>query len=64
MLKVAIKGQPLNPLVNQFGIRSMVNKLILSRSGTSDLKKYLGFFDHKNTVVGMKVVEHFSQKNV
>ena len=64
VLKVAIKGQPLNTLVNQFGIRSMVNKLILSRSGTSDLKKYLGFFDHKNTVVGMKVVEHFSQKNV
>lgn len=63
VLKVAIKGQPLNTLANQFGIRSMVNKLILSRSGTSDLRKYLGFFDHKNTVVGMKIVEHFSQKN-
>lgn len=64
VFKVAVKGQPFNTLINQFGIRSTVNKLILSRSGTSELRKYLGFFDHKNTAVGMKVIEHFSQKNV
>ena len=64
VLKVAMKGQPINTLSNQFGIRSMVNKLILSQSGTSDIKKYLDFFEHRNSVVGMKVIEHFSQKNV
>lgn len=64
VLKVAMKGQPINALSNQFGVRSMVNKLIVSRSGTSDIKKYLGFFGHKNSVVGMKVIDHFSQRNV
>lgn len=60
VLKVAIKGQPINSLVNQFGIRSAVNKLIISRTGDSDLKKYLNFFGEKNSVVGMKIIEHFS----
>lgn len=64
ILKVAVKGQPINTLANQFGIRSMVNKLILSNGGASDLKKYLGFFGHKNSVVGLKLIEHFSQKKV
>jgi len=64
VLKVAMKGQPINALSNQFGVRSMVNRLIVSRSGTSDIKKYLDFFGHKNSVVGMKVIDHFSQRNV
>lgn len=60
VLKIAIKGDPVNAIKNQFGVRSMVNKLILSKSGTADLKKYLGFFDQKKTAIGMKVIEHFS----
>ncbi|MFA6902901.1 MAG: hypothetical protein WC236_07460 [Gallionellaceae bacterium] len=60
IFKMAIKGDLLNTIRNQFGVRSMVNKLILSKSGTADLKKYLGFFDQKKSVVGMKVIEHFS----
>ena len=60
VLKMAIKGDPVNAIKNQFGVRSMVNKLILSKSGTADLKKYLGFFDQKKSAVGMKVIGHFS----
>lgn len=60
VLKIAIKGDPVNVIKNQFGVRSMVNRLILSKSGATDLKKYLGFFDQKKTTVGMKVIEHFS----
>jgi len=60
VLKMAIKGDPVNAIKNQFGVRSMVNKLILSKSGTTDLKKYLGFFDQKKSAVGLKVIEHFS----
>jgi len=60
VLKIAIKGDPINAIKNQFGVRSMVNKLILSKSGTADLKKFLGFFDQKKTTVGLQVMNHFS----
>lgn len=60
VLKMAIKGDPINAIKNQFGVRSMVNKLILSKSGITDLKKYLGFFDQKKSVIGLKVIEHYS----
>ena len=61
VLKVAIKGQPLNALKNQFGVRSMINNLILGRTGHAELKKFLNFFGHKNTTVGMKVLEYFAK---
>jgi hypothetical protein len=60
-LKIAMKGDPVNALKNQFGVRAMVNKLIMSKSGVADLKKYLGLFGEKNSAVGMKVLEHFSE---
>ena len=60
VLKIAIKGNPINALRNQFGVRAMVNRLILGKSGIADLKKYLGFFDQKKSAVGMKVIEHYS----
>jgi len=60
VLKVAMKGQPINTIQNQFGVRSTINKLIVSNSGNSDLRKLLGFFGHRNTRTGMSVLEHFS----
>lgn len=63
ILKVAIKGSPLSALQNQFGVRAMINKLILGTSGDSELKKLLKFFGHHNTRVGMRVLEHFSLRN-
>lgn len=64
VFKIAMKGQPINAIRNQFGLRSMINELIVNSSGYADLKKLLGFFGHRDTVVGMKVVEHFSHKTV
>jgi hypothetical protein len=61
ILKVAIKGHPINTLQNQFGVRAMVNSLILSRSGNSELKKFLNFFGHDKSRVGLQVLEHFSK---
>jgi hypothetical protein len=63
VLKIAIKGSPINTLQNQFGVRAMINKLILGKSGSSELKKFLKFFGHNNTSIGMKVIEHFSSRN-
>lgn len=62
-LKIALKGNPINNLKNQFGVRSMINKLILERSGSTELKKFLKFFGHHNTSTGLKIVEHFSSRN-
>jgi len=63
ILKIAIKGSPINSLQNQFGVRAMINKLVLGTSGRTELKKFLKFFDHQNTSIGMKVLEHFSSRN-
>lgn len=62
VLKVAFKGQPLNTLKNQFGVRATVNRLILAGSGSEELRKLLGFFDHRNSAVAVRVVEHFKAK--
>lgn len=62
VLKIAIKGSPINLIRNQFGVRSMINKLILGPAGNAELKKLLKFFGHNNTTVGMKIQEHFSSR--
>ena len=60
-LKIAMKGQPVNAILNQFGIRSTINKLMLDRTGNQELKKLLSFFGHKNSSTGMTILEHFSK---
>lgn len=61
IFNIAVKGNPINTLQNQFGVRAMINKLILGASGTVELKRLLKFFEHQNTSVGMRVIEHFSK---
>lgn len=61
VLKISFKARPLNDLQNQFGVRSMINRLIFSKSGNSDLKKYLSLFDHQGSPTGLKILESFSQ---
>jgi hypothetical protein len=63
VLKIASKGSPVNTLQNQFGVRAMINKLILGASGGAELKKLLKFFGHHDTSIGMKVLEHFSSRD-
>jgi hypothetical protein len=60
IFNMTIKASPINTLQNKFGVRAMINKLILGPSGNAELKKLLKFFDHHNTSVGMRVIEHFS----
>jgi hypothetical protein len=60
VLKIAFKGDPLNTLKNQFGVRSMINKLVTTRSGDTELERLLGFFGHRTSGVGLKVLDHFA----
>lgn len=62
VLKMAVKGRPVNSLRNQFGVRSMINKLILNRAREADLRRFLSLFDQRNTAIGMKVIEGFVRK--
>lgn len=61
MLKIAIKGDPINRLRNQFGVRASINKLIFSGSRNSDLQKLLALFGERTSAVGLKVTDHFLQ---
>ena len=60
VLKIALKGQPINAIQNQFGARLVINNLIVGRSGNADLKKFLNFFGQRNTTVGLKILENFA----
>lgn len=59
VLKISLKKDPVNSLVNQFGVRSLVNRLILANTGVAEIKKLLGFFGHEKSVIGLKVIDHF-----
>lgn len=63
VLKVAFKGRPVEAVRNQFGVRAAVNRLILTGSGLQELKRLLGFFDHRQSATAMKVIEHFRTKD-
>ncbi len=59
-VSLGMAGQPVNWLRNRFGIRSMVNKLILDHGGHAEIKKLLGFFKHRSSALGLRIIEHFS----
>lgn len=60
VFKFAFRGNPINTAKNQYGVRSMINKLVTTRSGDTELEKLLGFFGHRSSAVGLKVLDHFS----
>jgi len=62
VLKVALKGHPVEAMKNQFGVRATVNRLILSGSGLDELKRLLGFFGHRHSGVAVKLIDHFRTK--
>lgn len=63
IFKIAIKGQPINHIANQFGIRATVNNLILEDRNSSALEKFLSLFDHQKSQLGFQISEHFSTKH-
>ena len=62
-LKVAMKGNPINYLQNQFGVRSCINELILTESWEADLRKFLGFFNERSTKLGLGIIEFYAKKD-
>lgn len=59
ILKIAVKGNPINYLANQFGVRSSICELISSESWESDLRKFAGFFGHRSSKLGLGILEEY-----
>jgi hypothetical protein len=62
-LKVALKGNPIERLRNQFGVRSTANRLILFGTGIQEFHRLLRFFGHGNSELSAKLIEHFRMKD-
>jgi hypothetical protein len=53
-LKATVKsGSPMKSLKNRFGVRAALNRLILSQSGTSVLKKLRKIFGEEHSRLGV-----------
>lgn len=63
-LKVAMKGNPINYLQNQFGVRSYINELILTESWEADLRKFLGFFNERSSKLGLGIIEFYAKQDL
>lgn len=62
VFKIDLKGDPMNLVKNQFGIRSTINKLILNEVGRKSLSKYTNMFGEKGTDIGYSLEQYFANK--
>lgn len=58
---LSLKIKPLNQLLNRFGVRSTINRLIFQPNGSEQLKKLLKLMDHEKSKTGFSVMQHFLQ---
>ena len=60
IFKMAINGNPIETVKNQFGIRATLNKLILGPSGNAELRKYLNMFGEKGSGLSYEIEQSFT----
>ncbi|MGN7725263.1 hypothetical protein ACTJIL_05485 [Luteimonas sp. 22616] len=58
-MDLSVQAKPMNHLLNRFGVRSTINRLIFQPNGREHLTKLLRFFDHENSKTGVAVNRHF-----
>ncbi len=61
IFKIATQGNPLESIKNQFGVRAMLNKLVLGGAGRAELKKYVSMFGEKGSEIGYEIERSFTQ---
>lgn len=62
-VELSLGVKPLNQLLNRFGVRSTINRLIFQPNGREQLTKLLRLFDHENSRTGVAVARHFMESN-
>lgn len=59
LMQVALQGNPLGELLNRFGVRAQINRLIFSQGTSQDLAKLLSLFGQRTTGIGLRIADHF-----
>lgn len=63
IFKIAIQGNPINHLKNQFGIRATLNSLIFGSAGKTEIDKFAQMFDERGSSVGYELRNHFCKSS-
>lgn len=58
-IDLSVETKPLNYVLNKFGVRSTINRLIFQANGREQLSKLLRLFDHEHSKTGVSVTRHF-----
>lgn len=58
---LSVEIKPLNLVLNKFGVRSTINRLIFQPNGREQLVKLLKLFDHESSRTGVAVSRHFME---
>lgn len=61
VFKIAIQGNPIEDLKNQFGVRAMLNKLVFGGTGVAEIKKYVHMFGEQGSEIGYEIERSFTQ---
>lgn len=61
IFKISIKGNPIESLKNQFGIRATLNKLIFGSNGKPEIVKYTRMFGERGTPIGYELERQFTR---
>lgn len=61
IFKIAMQGNPLENIKNQFGVRATLNKLIFGSPGRTEIKKYVRMFDEQGSEIGYDIERSFTQ---
>lgn len=63
IFKIAMQGNPLESIKNQFGIRATLNKLIFGSAGRTEMKKYIRMFGEQGSEIGYEIERSFTQNS-
>lgn len=61
IFKISTKGNPVESLKNQFGIRATLNKLIFGSNGKPEIVKYITMFGERGTSIGYELERQFTK---
>ncbi len=59
VMQAALQGNPLDSVLNRFGVRAQINKLMFEQGSKQDLTKLLGIFGQRTSRNGLQIAEYF-----
>ncbi len=59
LMQFSLQGNPLESMLNRFGVRAQINRLMFGQSSSQDLAKLLTIFKQRTRSTGLKIAEHF-----